>query len=61
MSELDFEKINNDYKKFLKNTDEKNLEKILRIASQSYYSSDKELLSDFVFDKLKDYLEEKYP
>ena len=59
--EIDFKNINKDYLKFLKNVKENSLETVLRIASDSYYSSNKELLNDYVFDKLKDYLEEHYP
>ena len=61
MENINFKEINKNPSRFFKNIKEKELEKILRIASDSYYSSNKELLSDFVFDKLKHYLEENYP
>ena len=58
---MDFAKINKNPKEFLKTCSEKELVQVLRKASESYYSSDVELLSDSSFDRLKDYLEEKYP
>lgn len=61
MENINFKEINKNHLLFLKNVKEKDLETVLRIASDSYYSSDKELLSDYVFDELKDYLEEHFP
>lgn len=58
---MDFSKINKNPKEFLKTCSEKELEQVLRKASESYYSSDVEILSDSAFDRLKDHLEEKYP
>lgn len=40
---------------------EKDVQKILELASASYYSSSNELLSDPSFDILKDYFETQYP
>ena len=44
-----------------KDCKEKDIQKILELASASYYSSSNELLSDPSFDILKDYFETQYP
>ena len=49
--------------KFLNNSSKKQIEDVILKCSEVYYNSEKgeTLLSDQVFDILKDYLEEKYP
>ena len=53
--------LNNDPKKYAKNADIKELENILRYLSDAYYNTSKPLVSDEIFDLLKEALQERDP
>lgn len=53
--------INQDYKAFLNETTEKELEKVLKHLSNIYYNDDESLVTDEIFDVLKDHLKKLNP
>jgi len=47
--------------KFLDSCCEKQLGEIIRLANNGYYNNDKSIMSDLQYDKLKMFIEDKYP
>lgn len=48
-------------KAFLKDCTEKQLGELVRLANQGYYNNDKPIMSDLQYDKLKLFIEDKFP
>jgi DNA ligase (NAD+) len=56
-----FENINSDPMKFIKNSKKKEIIDMLIIADQEFFNGDKSVLKDDIYDIIKDYVRKKYP
>ena len=56
-----FENINSDPMKFIKNSKKKEIIDMLIMADQAFFNGDKSVLKDDIYDIIKDYVRKKYP
>lgn len=56
-----FENINEDPMKFIKNNKKKDIINALILADQAFFNGDKSILKDDIYDIIKDYIRKKYP
>lgn len=58
---MDYQKIDKDPLTFVNQSNQKDIEKLLKNASDKYYNEESSILSDKSFDIIRDYLESNFP
>ena len=58
---MDYQKIDKDPLTFINESNQKDIEKLLKLASDKYYNEESGILSDKSFDIIRDYLENNFP
>lgn len=58
---MDYQKIDKDPLTFINQSNQKDIEKLLKESSDKYYNEESTLLSDKSFDIIRDYLESNFP
>ena len=58
---FDYIDINSNPLKFIKNSKKKDIIQVLKNADNAFFNSDEPLLTDDIYDIIKDYIKKKYP